>query len=307
VNLDDYLKELSDLSIPLKASGLIRLSGLMGGEERQVGGAWEQTEVQRRRQIVQALIDLEEDNVELNFDAVFFRGLEDGDAEVRLQSIRGLWEHEAPDLIAPLLQLLTSDASPLVRAEAALALGRYVALWEAGRLRDRYFRNVESGLRAAWMKRGEIEEVRSRVLEAIGAHHDEWVRQAANEAYESGSRRLKVSAIQAMGRSCDPRWMPLVLRELSNDEAEVRYEAAVACGSLGDKGVVAGLVPLLSDSDAEVRHAAVLALGEIGSLQARDALTELAAGGPEDMRDAAKDALASIQFEEDPLSVRYSV
>jgi HEAT repeat protein len=191
-----------------------------------------------------------------------------------------------------------------VRAEAALALGRFVLLSEAGRLRERHFRVIDQALRDVISSPQEIDEVRARALEAIGARDDAWVRQAISEAYESGVRRMKVAAVHAMGRSAEPRWLPLLLRELANDEAEVRYEAATALGSLGDQGAVPHLVRALSDADEEVRAASIGALGEIGGREAKEALLELTREGSEGAREAALEALAEIDFEVDPLAFR---
>jgi HEAT repeat protein len=305
MEFEEYLQQLSDPSVRPKAADLPRLSGLSPEDASSLADAWPGLEIGRRREIVQELLDLEEDNVEFNFDAIFLLGLEDEDADVRLESIRGLWEHEAPDLIAPLLRLLKHDGDARVRAEAALALGRFVLNFEEGRLRERHFRDVEVGLRDVIDDKSEVEEVRARAIEATGARDDAWVRQAVSEAYESGVRRLKVAAVHAMGRSCEPRWLPLLLRELANEEAEVRYEAATALGALGDESAVPTLVRSLSDPDDEVRAATIGALGEIGGRAALEALAELAREGPEAAREAARSALAEIDFEEDPLSFKY--
>ena len=65
--------------------------------------------------------------MEMNFDAVFFVGLADNDPEVRRDSIRGLWEHDSRKLTDTLLALLADDADAGVRADAALALGRFIS------------------------------------------------------------------------------------------------------------------------------------------------------------------------------------
>jgi hypothetical protein len=301
----EYLEELKDGSVRLRVAALVRLSGLSAVQAEELNRAWPAIDVRRRRRLVRELIDLAEDNVELNFDCVFLRGLEDEDADVRLESVRGLWEYESPDLIPKLSSLLRNDEDPRVRSEAALALGRYVLLSEFGRLRERHFRSVESVLRETVADTAEVEEVRARALEAIGPYNEVWVRQAIREAYESGVRRLKVSAVHAMGRSCEARWLPLLVRELSNEEPEIRYEAARACGSLGDERAVTHLVALLSDPDQEVREASIAALGEIGGAEAKSALLDLARDPSIAIREAAQAALAQIDFEEDPLAFKY--
>jgi HEAT repeat protein len=307
MDFEGYLDELAEPSVRLKMADLARLSALSAKQAELLAATWPRIDTTRRREIVQELQDLAEDNVEFDFDAVFLRGLEDEDAEVRLGSIRGLWEHEGPDLISSLVRLTKKDEDAAVRAESALGLGRFVLLFEEGRLRDRHFRDAETGLRDVIENKQEIEEVRARALEAIGPHDEAWVRQAISEAYESGVRRLKVAAVHAMGRSCEPRWLPLLLRELASDEPEVRYEAATALGSLGDEAAVANLVDHLSDADEEVRDASIAALGEIGGPEARKTLTELAQDGPPATKEAALAALAEIDFEQDPLSFRYRI
>ena len=302
---EQYLHGLADVSFKLRAAGLATLSGLNTEQKAELATAWPAIPVERRREVVQELLDLEEDNVEFDFSAVFLEGLGDDDAEVRLSSVRGLWEYEGVDLIPRLLTLLREDKDAAVRAEAALALGRFVLRSEEGRLRERHFRAVESGLREVISNAGEIEEVRARAIEAIGPHDAAWVRQAISEAYESGVRRLKVAAVHAMGRSCEPRWLPLLLRELSNEEAEVRYEAATALGALGDESAVTNLVGSLSDPDDEVRQASIAALGEIGGREAREALMDLSREGSPAAKEAALAALTEIDFEEDPLSFRH--
>jgi HEAT repeat protein len=251
------------------------------------------------------LVGLAEDNIELNFDAVFLACLKDMDAQVRQQAIRGLWEYEGSDLIAPLLRLLGEDEDGAVRAQAALALGRFVLLWEEGRLRSRYFEAVEGALRRILADDKEPEEVRARALEAIGACSSRgWVRQAIQEFYERGVQRLRVSSIHAMGRSGDPRWLPLLFRELCNEDAEARYEAALACGAIGEEEAVSHLWPLLQDGDPEVRSAAIAALGQIGGGEAKSLLISLAADASPSVREALEEALREIDFSEDPLALR---
>lgn len=302
---EEYLQELGDLSHPIRVSRLTRLSHLASEQQDAFLAAWPGIDVRRRRKIVCQLLELADDNVELNFDAVFLACLEDEDAQVRIQAIRGLWEYQGRDLIAPLLRLLGEDDDVGVRAEAALALGRFVLLWEQGNLRARYFQAMEGALRRILSDGRQPELVRARALEAIGACSGRgWVRQAIRESYEKGARRLKLSAIHAMGRSCDARWLPLLFRELASDDAGARYEAALACGAIGEEVAVPYLAPLLQDGDREVQSAAIAALGEIGSAEAKSLLLSLARDGSLNLREAARDALGEMDLGEDPLSFR---
>ena len=303
----EYLDQLADGSVQLKGTDLERLSAPPPERRDALAARWPSIDVRRRRRIVQELEDLAEDNIEFNFDAVFQLGLADEDADVRRESIKALWEHEGADVIDQILRLLASDQDGGVRAEAALALGRFVMLHEEGRLRDRHFASVEAGLRAAWDRSDETVDVRARALEAIGSHNEQWVRDAIRNAYESDLHRLKVSAVNAMGRSCDDRWLPLLVRELSSDDPEIRYEAAVACGNVADERAIPHLVKLVLDPDAEVKQAAIVSLGEIGGSQAKAALLLLLESESEATRESASDALAALDFEEDPLAFKHRI
>jgi HEAT repeat protein len=305
MDFGEYLDELADGSRQLKVAGLQRLSLLSREQRVELNQRWPGIDVRRRRRLIQELIDLSEDNVDLNFDAVFLRGLSDDDGEVRLESVRGLWEHESPGLIGSLVELLESDDDAAVRAEAALALGRFVVMFELGSLRQNHFERAESALRRTIERTEEIEEVRARALEAIGVRDVPWVRQAIREAYESGAHRPKVSAVHAMGRSTVNRWLPLLNRELASDEAELRYEAAMAAGAIGDDSAVPQLLPLLTDEDSDVREAAIAALGEISGPAAKNALLAMMDSESSAAREAAAAALAEIEFEEDPLGFKF--
>ncbi|MGD0205777.1 MAG: HEAT repeat domain-containing protein [Dehalococcoidia bacterium] len=295
----EYLAELKNEGQPLRVGRLVHLSHLADEQEKAFLDAWPQVQSERRRQVAQQLVELAEDNVDLNFDAIFLACLSDADPEVRAAAIRGLWEYEHRDLIKPLIGLLQSDDNAAVRAEAALALGRFVLQWEFGSLPDRYFRQVEQALRRAIGNGGEELEVRGRALEAIGACSLPWVRRAIYSAYKSDTHRLRVSGIHAMGHNCDPSWLPILFQELKSDDPETRYEAVLACGSLAEEAAVVHLIPLLEDEDAEVKEATIAALGEIGGRQARSALMRYLDHPSRSMREAVEEALSLVDFAED--------
>jgi HEAT repeat protein len=304
VPVEDYLPELVDSSVPLVVARLVNLSGLTPEEIPAFEDAWRNVDAHRRRQVVRELVELAEDNVELNFDAVFRAGLSDSDAEVRRFGILGLWEYEGRDLIPMLVDLLLRDADETVRAEAALALGRYALKAEFDEIRASDAGIVDDALREAIADSEQATEVRARAVEAVGARSQPWVPPIIEDAYRSGHHRLRVGALHAMGRNCDSRWLSTLVEELRSDDAEMRYEAATACGSLGDEEAVPHLLPLLKDDDAEVQEAAVQALGQIGGQEAKRVLEDCLASPQGHVRDAALDALAELDFGEDPLAFK---
>ena len=302
-----YLDGLKDPDTQLSVTGLQQLDALEPEQAEAFRSAWPEIVLERRRQVIHQLLELTEDSIDLNFDAVFFAAMEDGDAAVRRDAVRGLWEYEESDLIPSLLRLLERDEETEVRAEAALALGRFVLLSTLGNLREHHYQKVEQGLRWTIENELEVEEVRARALEAVGASCRPWVSEAIEEAYGGEVVRLKISALHAMGRSCEPRWLPVLIEELANGDPEARYEAATALGSLANRKAVDHLAPVLDDSDPAVQEAAIMALGQIGGSEAKALLRPLLGDSSPSVQEALADALAEADFAIDPLSAEYRV
>jgi len=303
--IEETLAELSDSQKPLLNSRLVRLSNLSVRELDALKQAWPMVDTRRQRQIVQRLVALAEDNLELNFDGIFKRCLKDPDAEVRRQAIEGLWENEETSLIAPLIYLLEQDSSEKVQAAAATALGKFALLAEHKKLRPDHALRIEKALLAATSAKDKPIEVQRRALEAVAPLSLPEVKSAIMAAYESRHSRLKVSSIYAMGKNCDPDWLPVLLTELNNTDAEVRYEAAGACGELGEEAAVPALIRLVNDPDIDVRMVAIQALGRVGGAQAKECLRRCLSNTSEAIRETARQALDELMTIEDPLSFRF--
>ena len=302
MSLEDILRELNEPDTDLAATKLTELSGLDQGKRALVEQAWPEIILQRRTDLIEKLIELAEDSVELNFDAVFFIGQNDRDPEVRKLSVRGLWENEQKSTLDGLLDLLANDDAPVVRAEAALALGRFVLQLEMDELKEDDIARVENALHSVIEDDTEEVEVRGRALESIGARSEEWVTDLIDQAFDSGERRLRLSATHAMGRSCDSVWLPMLYSEMESDDAEMRFEVAGAIGMIADETSIPYLLSFLEDEDTEVRAVSVAALGEIGGDTAKGALEDVAAGEDAALRDLALEALSEAEFVEDPMS-----
>jgi HEAT repeat protein len=300
---ESLVQELADPSQQVAISKLVGLSGISGGERSSFERVWLEMDGMRRQRLIHELIDLAEDSVELNFDTVFLLALRDQQADVRRAAIQGLSEYEGRDLIEPLTELLRSDPDPGVRAETALALGRFVLRAELAALRNSDAERIEGALRQTFTDPTEPVEVRARALEGLGARSEDWVHDLIEDAFSSDDRRLRISAVHAMGRSADPSWLSSVLGQLDSDDAEMRFEAVVAAGSIEDPEATPYLVALVHDDDTEVQEAAINALGQIGGDDAKDALQELLSEGDERIAEAVTYALAEIDFAEDPLAL----
>ncbi len=287
-------------------SKLARLSGLSSDELGQFKLAWVSLPAERRREIIGRLVELGEENVELSFFEVFQACLNDDEEEVRAGATRGLWECDDRAIIRPLIGLIDHDPSNSVRAASATTLGKFATLAQDGKLHPRDGGRLRDSLLEAIRREGQDPSVVRRAIEAVGALGGPEVDGVIGEAYESADLKLRQGALFAMGRSSEPKWLPKVLQELSHTDPAIRYEAATASGLLGDESTVPELTELADDEDPQVQLAAISALGEIGGPLAKRALMGSLEIGDKTLEEAARDALANLEFNEDPLGLSFS-
>jgi len=302
--IEETIVELGNSDKPLLDSKLAELSNLSSEELEFFKRSWAAIEPKRRCQITHRLVELAEDNLELNFDSIFKHCLEDQDAEVRSKAIEGLWENEEASLINPLINLLEQDSLETVQAAAAMALGKFAMLAEHQKLRSCHVFKIQEALLTVISDKNKSVEVKRRALEAAAPLSLPQVKTAIMEAYQSHDSRLRISSIYAMGKNCDPSWLPVLLKELASADAEVRYEAAGACGELEEEAAVSHLIMLIDDPNADVQMAAIQALGKIGGTKARECLEQCLNNISKAARQAAKQALNELEAEETPLSFR---
>ena len=303
--LDRCLQDLADEQKPLKPSGLLQLSGLSSEEVRKFKLICESLPPTRKYEVLTRVAELGEDNLELDFSAIFRACLGDDDDEVREKATLGLLGCDDRVIIRPLVGLVTEDASAKVRAAAAMSLGKFADMAQDGKILTRDAERVLEALLSAVGKEGEDVEVRRRAIESVASFESPEVEQIIRDAYASGDPMLKQAAIYAMGRSSDSRWLPLVLEETHHDDPAIRYEAANASGQLGDETTVPHLIRLIEDEETHVQMSAVQALGTIGGPLAKRALIQCTKLGDESLEEASRAALDSMELDEDPLGFRF--
>ena len=305
MTLENYLSELTDKPDPINHSGLLQLSSLSNPEILELVTVWPRIPLERRREMLERMIELASDNLELDFASVFKACLIDPDDQVRVRAARGLWDCDDRTLIRPLIQLLKVDPSAEVRAAAAVSLGKFAVMAQDRKILPRDAEKIHDALLAAVNKSEEDLEVERRSIEAIASFSSPQVEDLIRNAYHDGDAKLKQSAIYAMGRSSDERWLPIVIQETRHQDASIRYEAANACGNLGSDITVPHIIAMLEDEDSQVQLVAVKALGTIGGGLAKRALKQCLKMGDEAMEEAATAALESTEFDEDPLGFTF--
>lgn len=298
--IEKTIAELGNNDKSLLNSRLAELSNINSEELELFKRSWAVIKAKRRRQIMHRLVELAEDNLELNFDSILKYCLIDQDDEVRSKAIEGFWENEDASLIDPLINLLGQDSSEKVQVAAAMALGKFAILAEHKKLRSCHISKIQEALLAAISDKNRTVEVRRRALEAAAPISLPQVKTAIMKAYQSHNSKLRISSIYAMGKSCNPSWLPILLKELGSADTEIRYEAAGACGELGEEEAAPRLIKLVNDLDIELQLAAIRALGKIGGTEAKNCLEQCLDDSSEAIQQAAEQALHKLEVGEEP-------
>ena len=258
---------------------------------------WPSVDPARRREVLAAMQQLEQDQSALDFHRVALTALRDPDAATRMLAVRGLREQDRAEYMRLLASQLREDPVPMVRVEIAKALANYVIGLEFGLLADDDAETLTAALRDAVEDVEETDEVRGSALEAIGAWSDESTAELISDLYEAGNPPLRLAAIRAMGRNASEGWLDLLIYHFDDEDADMRAAAAEAAGQLLMDEAVDPLVMLASeDKDDDVQVAAIRALGEIGNEEVERILNRwLTERRAPYIQDAIREALAEVQ------------
>ncbi|HVB64704.1 MAG TPA: HEAT repeat domain-containing protein [Nitrolancea sp.] len=278
-----------------------KLSDIDRATAHAAAALWSQIPTDVRRFVARQMVEQAEANLELNFSRMLSIALDDPDAEVRTSAIQGLWEDESNDLLNRLLLLLESETEPLVREAIAEALSAYSYLALLEELDDEDVERVRRALLDLYQSDEPI-AVRKRALESLAYFPDDLeVEDAIDEAFGSQYHDLRVGAIFAMGRNVSERWFGVLLGEMQDEDAEIRFEATRAIGMFGDERAVSLLIDMVDDEDREVQLAVIGALGAIGGTVAVGTLRRILRSEDSVINDAAQEALTEATIATDPL------
>ncbi len=289
----------------LTAEAIYSLSDLYGEHLNQFRALWPTLSDERREDLIVRLVETAEMNFDLDFSTILYMALDDAAAGVRRAAVDGIMEDSPISVIERLLVMAQSDTSNEVRAAALQALGAFILLGEFGKLPETLNDRLQDVVLAIHSNPKEPLDVRRRALEAISNCGREGVLDLIRTAYYTKDQAMRVSAVYAMGRSCDDVWAPQVIEELSSDDAEMRFEAVRAAGELELKRALPRLVELAYEEDREIQEAAVWSLGEIGGKAALNALERLAELAEEreddDLAEAVHEAQDAAQLAGDSI------
>lgn len=268
-----------------------RLSDLDRATAVVAGSRWLQVPDDVRRFVVHQMLEQAEANIAVNFSRMFFIALGDPDSEVRSVAIQGLWENGSTAFLERLLNMLESEPEPFVREAIAEALGPFSLRAFEEELDPKWGDAIRAALLALFRSDESI-GIRKKALISLGYFcADPDVEEAIQEAFGSAYHDLQTAAIFAMGLNLDPQWFDLLLRTMSDEDPELRFEAVRAIGRFGDERALLPVLDLLEDEDREVQLAAIEALGDIGGRTAISTLRRLTRSDDDVISDAAGDAL----------------
>jgi HEAT repeat protein len=299
-SIDSIIQSINETDRPLTASAIYGLSDLSESNAQRLGEAWAGIPLERRQALVQRIVETTETNFEMDFGSVIKLALTDSDDQIRENAVEATWIDESPEMMNQLIDMAVGDTAPNVRAAAVSGLGRFILQGELEEFDEELARRAQNIALKLHTDPNENLDVRRRALEAISNCGREGVNEMIQAAYRDPNVPMRVSAIFAMGRSCDKQWEPVVLDELDSDIPELRFEAARTAGELELISAVPALGEMLEDEDRELVEMAVWALGEIASDEAQNLLEEVMEradmNGDEALMEAAEEALESASL-----------
>ena len=304
----DVLAAIADEMAPIPFADLPALSNPDDATAGRAFALWSQLTPNRRRDFLAALQQLADEEATLDFERIQISALHDPDIATRILAIRGLWESERPEYAAVLLDIAGDDAEASVRAAAAAGLASFVVSNEFGMLPLELGERMLDTLRDRIEDVTEEDEVRGTALTALGASSEEWVAELIAEHYETGSTRMRLAAVAAMGRHGSDDWLPVLVQTFEDEDEDVRATAAISAGNLLLEAAVEPLTLLLEDEEEEVQVAAIRALGEIAGDRAEQILRDLLRSPEPHIAAAAERAAEEARMmsvdvdEESPLS-----
>ncbi len=275
---------------------LHRFSDIEDADINKIRKIWDEVPVWRRQAIMEDIEILGESDYVLSFENFGMFALNDEDPKVREIAIRSLWDYDSRVAMRQFMNMLENDPVTEVKAAAALALGKFIYLGEIEEIPEKIFNDIEK-LLLNKINSSDAVIIRRRALEAMGFSSRKEVIKLIETAFKSENDDWKVTALFAMGRSADERWIPHVKSMLTSDNPALRFEATRSAGELEAKTCVPDLVKLLDDEDDDTSSAALWSLSQIGGPGIRDILEkrlEIAHG--DDEAEFIESALENLEF-----------
>lgn len=296
--LDEIERALAaqeELPTPL----LSALTLLEGESLRRFQRAWNGLTGSARTDLLDRLVEEGDENLALDFTAVYQLGLNDPDPSVRARAYP-LAAQEADDRLLDLyLRAAESDPDDEARVAAVDALGAFTLAAQIDDWPATIQERVQQTLRAALHAPNAGRRLRRAALLSLSYLTTPQVETEIRQAHLQPD--LRAAAVLAMGRNCQDMWLQDLRDEMAAQEPDLRLAAVEAAAEFEDERLVPDLITRVHDEEPDIQEEAVRALGIIGGRQARSALSELLHAKARSLQVAAREALAEMIAADDPL------
>ena len=105
---------------------------------------------------------------------------------------------------------------------------------------------------------------------------------------------VRIEAIQNLGRTNDPAYLPRLFNLMESEDKQVQHVAAEAAGNVGGSAAVNRLSALVSNPDAETRSAGANGLGQTRAREAVPILIEVLLDSDANVRQTAVSSLSLL-------------
>lgn len=232
--------------------------------------------------------------------------LSDPDAQVRAEAVERLTECSPQAAIARLIELASRDPEPVVRCASLMGLGELLyacgasaydpetdqdAVMQCEELPPEDVRRAFQFLLGVYPDPERTLAERRTAVEAVSCFSNARVEEAIADLYRQADKESRISALVAMGRNGDSRWVETMRYNLYHEDHEVQLMAVLAAGELGHEELGKDLLHLTYAEDRELMMAALWSLGQTTWEGAFDRLDECTLHPDPEVAEVADDAL----------------
>jgi len=301
-SFEDAIEELKTLgdSIP-SPTVLMGLSYIKDSNQAIFVDVWNKMDVPSRQILLQMLVDVNETHYEFDYEFIGRIALNDTSSTVRRSAIELLSDYETGSLVTVLLKRLDIEQDIDVVAEIIRAFGRYIQKGEVNEFSQSHMQQACEYVDQLLKDENLDIRLKAPAIEALAHSHLYEMTPFIKQAYTQDTYpTLKLSAIVAMGNTCDEQWNAIILRELENDDVDIRIAATRATGMLELREAIPLIKQMLVEPNREQQEIAIEVLGEIGGDEALEILTAAAEIAEdhedEEMLELINDAVTNISF-----------
>ncbi len=301
ITFQNVLDHLLDSKKDIPRSHLSHYSDLDPKSLRLFLDVWPSVKPARKLLLLNELAaSLETDNI-VSYEDIGRALLDDADGEVRARALLLLAESNDPKLASKLTDILLNDTELAPRMEAANLIGEFILLGELEELSEDIQRKAEDALIKV-IKSEDNPTLRKNALEALGYSSRIEIIMLIESAFERTDPTWVASALRAMGRSHDERWLEDVIGKLLDDDPRIKFAAVEAAGELNIQDAGPILLKMLEDEeeDDDVIAAAIWSLSQIGGDDARVYLLHLIEQTDDEaLTEYLEEALENLDFIEE--------